>query len=132
MKAIDITYWEEDDLIAIGEIGFQLLGASVPRKVLARFAMEAHWQPLTYASGDYCDVVAMGAERYLVAIGDVVGHGARTALIQAAIHTLQVESDWRRFENWRIYSWAQPRPPRKPPPYDAVRIRTKVREPSYG
>ncbi len=51
----------------------------------ARFALEAHWQPLTYASGDYCDVVALGAERYLVAIGDVVGHGARTALTLATL-----------------------------------------------
>ncbi len=63
----------------------------------ARFALEAHWQPLTYASGDYCDVVRLGAERYLVAIGDIVGHGARTALtlatLRSQLHELALQGD---------------------------------------
>ena len=50
-----------------------------------RFSLEVHWTPLTYASGDYCDVHELGPERYLVAIGDVMGHGARTAPTLAAV-----------------------------------------------
>lgn len=51
----------------------------------ARFSMEARWQPLTYASGDYCDVMCLGPERYLLAVGDVMGHGAKTSLTLATV-----------------------------------------------
>lgn len=47
--------------------------------------LEVCWQPLTYASGDYCDVVPLGDRRYLVAVGDVVGHGAQAALTLATM-----------------------------------------------
>ncbi len=47
--------------------------------------MEARWQPLTYASGDYCDAIDLGAGRYLVAMGDVMGHGAKTSLTLATV-----------------------------------------------
>jgi|GEM_PF-2402165 len=50
-----------------------------------RLALEVRWQPLTYASGDYCDVVPLGEGRYLVAVGDVVGHGAQAALTLATV-----------------------------------------------
>ena len=50
-----------------------------------RFSMEARWQPLTYASGDYCDVIDLGAGRYLIAVGDVMGHGAKTSLTLATV-----------------------------------------------
>lgn len=45
-----------------------------------RYSHEVFWRPLTYASGDYCDVVPLGDDRYLVALGDVLGHGAPTSL----------------------------------------------------
>ncbi len=50
-----------------------------------RFSIEARWQPLTYASGDYCDALCLDDERYLVAIGDVMGHGAKTSFTLAMV-----------------------------------------------
>ncbi len=50
-----------------------------------KFSIEARWQPLTYASGDYYDAIDLGAGRYLVAIGDVMGHGAKTSLTLATV-----------------------------------------------
>ncbi|HHO68136.1 MAG TPA: cyclic nucleotide-binding domain-containing protein [Gammaproteobacteria bacterium] len=52
-----------------------------------RFSMEYRWQPLTWASGDYCDVIRLGAERYLLCIGDVVGHGAQTSVSMATLRS---------------------------------------------
>ncbi len=51
----------------------------------ARFSIEARWQPLTYASGDYCDAICLDSERYLLAIGDVMGHGAKTSFTLAMV-----------------------------------------------
>ncbi len=53
----------------------------------ALLSMEAAWRPLTYASGDYCDAVRLGAERYVVAIGDVMGHGAKTSVTLATVRS---------------------------------------------
>ena len=50
-----------------------------------RFSIESRWQPLVYASGDYCDVISLGDERYLFVIGDVMGHGAMTSVTLATV-----------------------------------------------
>ena len=47
------------------------------------FRIEALWQPCTYASGDYYDVIPLDASRHLIAIGDVMGHGAESSLMMA-------------------------------------------------
>lgn len=47
------------------------------------FGVEAVWQPCTYASGDYYDIVPIDADRHLVVIGDVMGHGAESSLMMA-------------------------------------------------
>jgi len=48
-----------------------------------RFRLEALWEPCTYASGDYYDVIQIGPERFLFAVGDVMGHGAESSLMMA-------------------------------------------------
>jgi serine phosphatase RsbU (regulator of sigma subunit) len=48
-----------------------------------RFRVEAAWEPCTYASGDYYDVVQIAKERFLFAVGDVMGHGAEASLMMA-------------------------------------------------
>jgi serine phosphatase RsbU (regulator of sigma subunit) len=58
---------------------------------LQRFAnhpslsVEVRSEPLTFASGDYYDVLEMSPERFLFALGDVMGHGAPTTPILAMV-----------------------------------------------
>ena len=41
-----------------------------------RLSVEVRWEPLTFASGDYYDVLELSPTRFLFALGDVLGHGA--------------------------------------------------------
>ena len=43
--------------------------------------VEVRWQPFSFASGDYYDVLELSPNRLLFALGDVMGHGAPTAPI---------------------------------------------------
>jgi serine phosphatase RsbU (regulator of sigma subunit) len=43
--------------------------------------VEVRWQPLSFASGDYYDVLELSPDRLLFALGDVMGHGAPTSPI---------------------------------------------------
>ena len=47
------------------------------------FRATAVWEPCTYASGDYYDVIALDDDRHLIALGDVMGHGAESSLMMA-------------------------------------------------
>jgi sigma-B regulation protein RsbU (phosphoserine phosphatase) len=47
------------------------------------FSVSAVWHPCTFASGDYFDVIRLDADRHLVAVGDVMGHGAESSLMMA-------------------------------------------------
>jgi serine phosphatase RsbU (regulator of sigma subunit) len=63
---------------------------------LGRFRVDAVWEPCTYASGDYYDVIQIGPERFLIALGDVMGHGAEASLMMA-IARAQVRELARHF-----------------------------------
>jgi serine phosphatase RsbU (regulator of sigma subunit) len=48
-------------------------------------AIDVRWKPLSVTSGDYYDVLELSPSRFLFAIGDVMGHGAPTAPVVAAM-----------------------------------------------
>jgi len=48
-------------------------------------SVDARWRPLSYASGDYYDILELSPTRLLFALGDVMGHGAATTPILAMI-----------------------------------------------
>ena len=50
-------------------------------------SMDVRWQPLSFASGDYYDVLELSPNRILFAIGDVMGHGASTTPIYATVRS---------------------------------------------
>jgi serine phosphatase RsbU (regulator of sigma subunit) len=63
-----------------------------------RFQVEAVWDPCTYASGDYYDVIQIGPERFVLALGDVMGHGAEASLMMAVAraHIRELARHFRR------------------------------------
>jgi serine phosphatase RsbU (regulator of sigma subunit) len=50
-------------------------------------SVEVRWQPLSFASGDYYDVLELSPTRVLFALGDVMGHGAPTAPIYGMVRS---------------------------------------------
>jgi serine phosphatase RsbU (regulator of sigma subunit) len=89
-----VAYREEHK--ALQEVQRSLLpdlGAIDPH---GRFRAEAVWEPCTYASGDYYDVVQIGPERFLLTVGDVMGHGAEASLMMA-IARAQIREMARHF-----------------------------------
>ena len=58
----------------------------------ASLSVEVRWQPLSFASGDYYDVLELAPTRFLFALGDVMGHGAPTAPIVGMIRSQLHES----------------------------------------
>jgi serine phosphatase RsbU (regulator of sigma subunit) len=77
----EIAYREEHK--ALREVQSSLLPDLKAIDSLGRFRVEAVWEPCTYASGDYYDVIQIGPERFLFAMGDVMGHGAEASLMMA-------------------------------------------------
>jgi hypothetical protein len=52
-------------------------------------------RPLTFASGDYYDVLELSPTRLLIAVGDIMGHGAATAPLYGMIRS-------------QLHEWATP------------------------
>ena len=44
-------------------------------------SVDVHWQPFSFGSGDYYDVIDLSDNRVLFALGDVMGHGVPTTPI---------------------------------------------------
>jgi len=76
-----LAYREEHK--ALREVQRSLLPDLEAVNKLGIFRVEAIWEPCTYASGDYYDLIRIGPERFLFAIGDVMGHGAEASLMMA-------------------------------------------------
>ena len=76
-----VAYREEHK--ALQEVQRSLLPDLEAIDSRGKFRVEAVWEPCTYASGDYYDVIQIGPERFLFALGDVMGHGAEASLMMA-------------------------------------------------
>jgi serine phosphatase RsbU (regulator of sigma subunit) len=48
-------------------------------------SVDVGWRPLSFASGDYYDVLELAPNRFLFALGDVMGHGASTTPIYGMV-----------------------------------------------
>jgi serine phosphatase RsbU (regulator of sigma subunit) len=89
-----LAYREEHK--ALREVQRSLLPDLEKINEFGRFKVEALWEPCTYASGDYYDIIQIGPERFLFAIGDVMGHGAEASLMMA-VAGAQIRELARRF-----------------------------------
>ena len=76
-----VAYREEHK--ALREVQRSLLPDLAAIDSQGSFRVEALWEPCTYASGDYYDVIQIAPERFLFAVGDVMGHGAESSLMMA-------------------------------------------------
>jgi serine phosphatase RsbU (regulator of sigma subunit) len=68
------------------------LQPSVDRVANEAVSVEVRWQPLSFASGDYYDVLELAPRHLLFALGDVLGHGAPTSPIVGMIRSQLRES----------------------------------------
>ncbi len=84
-----------DEHLALREVQRSLL-PDLGAVAAPGFSAEAVWEPCTYASGDYYDVVALDDHRHLFAVGDVMGHGAEASLMMA-IARAEIRELARRF-----------------------------------
>jgi len=62
-----------------------LLPSTEALRSIPGLEIEVEWCPMTFASGDYCEVFEAAPGRHVIALGDVVGHGASTAPTLATV-----------------------------------------------
>ncbi len=70
-----------EELRLAGELQRSVLGLTPPRSEKADFAVSYLPLPGLECGGDYCDVLPLETDRWLLLIGDVAGHGVKAALI---------------------------------------------------
>lgn len=75
----------ENEITIAQEVQAQLF----PRHIAQLPSLEVHGfcRPARSVSGDYYDFLALGADRLLLAVGDVSGKGISAALLMATIHS---------------------------------------------
>ena len=71
----------EEELKWAGEMQKAILKPSLSRTEGVEFRVSYRPVPKLYCGGDYYDVIVLSADRYLLLIGDVAGHGVRAALV---------------------------------------------------
>jgi len=60
-----------------------------------RIRVDVLWRPYSFASGDTCDVMPLGGQRFLFAVGDVMGHGAGSVPTASILRALTRDSSTR-------------------------------------
>ena len=71
----------EEELKWAGEMQKAILKPNLPRSDGVEFKVSYRPVADLYCGGDYYDVVFLGADRYLLLIGDVAGHGVKAAFV---------------------------------------------------
>jgi sigma-B regulation protein RsbU (phosphoserine phosphatase) len=86
---------QERELERAREIQQSLLPSEIPQ--ISGFNVAGAWQPARWVSGDYYDVLRLGAHRLGICIADVAGKGVSAALlmanVQAALHAFAPDSE---------------------------------------
>jgi phosphoserine phosphatase RsbU/P len=77
-----------EELKWAGEMQKAILKPSLPRTEGVEFRASYRPVPSLYCGGDYYDVVFLSADRYLLLIGDVAGHGVRAALVTGILKAI--------------------------------------------
>ncbi len=72
-----------DEHKALRDVQASLLPDLSTLSMSCGFSLAVQWLPSSYASGDYYDVIQLDERRHLIAIGDVMGHGAEASLTMA-------------------------------------------------
>jgi sigma-B regulation protein RsbU (phosphoserine phosphatase) len=74
------------ELRAVGEIQHALLPVELPS--IPSLDLAAHYQPATWAGGDYYDLFPLPGGQWGIFMADVSGHGTPAAVLMAVTHCL--------------------------------------------
>jgi sigma-B regulation protein RsbU (phosphoserine phosphatase) len=93
----------EEELKWAGEMQKAILKPSLPRTDGVEFRASYRPVPNLYCGGDYYDVIFLSADRYLLLIGDVAGHGVRAALVTGILKAV-IYSEYLRAQVGKEFS----------------------------
>jgi len=104
----------EEELKWAGEMQKTILKPNLPRSEGLEFRVSYKPVPGLYCGGDYYDVIFLGADRYLILIGDVEGHGVKaafvTGILKATIYSEYVRAFiGKTFSPGAFLSWLNDR-----------------------
>jgi sigma-B regulation protein RsbU (phosphoserine phosphatase) len=78
----------EEELKWAGEMQKAILKPALPRTEGIEFLSCYKPVPSLYCGGDYYDVIPLSADRFLLLIGDVAGHGVRAAFVTGILKAI--------------------------------------------
>ncbi len=78
----------EEELKWAGEMQKAILKPNIPKSDGVEF--RSSYRPVQglYCGGDYYDVIVVGADRYLILVGDVAGHGVKAAFVTGILKAI--------------------------------------------
>ena len=77
----------DDMLRTTGEFQAKLFAQSIPETTKIHFDVAFQPYDLYHCGGDFYDIQAVGKDRYTVILGDVTGHGPKSAMIAGMLKT---------------------------------------------
>jgi sigma-B regulation protein RsbU (phosphoserine phosphatase) len=104
----------EEELKWAGEMQRAILKPALPRSEGVEFRASYRPVPALYCGGDYYDVIFLSADRYLLLIGDVAGHGVKaafvTGILKAVIYPEYVQATMgKEFNPGAFLGWLNER-----------------------